>query len=110
MTTEYFITPVDHKNVRAGKPYKHTFLQTERMLVGLNSLAKGQSQPLHDHPDQDKFYLVLEGNGLFTVGDSSQKCGAGELVLAPAGVPHGVLNEDEELLTFLTAIAPFPTD
>jgi hypothetical protein len=47
------------------------------------------------------------GSGRFTVGESSQTCTAGMLVLAPAGVPHGVYNDHEDLLTFLTVIAPF---
>jgi quercetin dioxygenase-like cupin family protein len=43
------------------------------------------------------------------VGDTSQNCGPGELILAPAGIIHGVVNLGEELLTFLTVIAPFPS-
>ena len=44
----------------------------------------------------------------FTVGETEQICGPGMLILAPAGVPHGVTNTGEELLSFLTVIAPFP--
>jgi quercetin dioxygenase-like cupin family protein len=108
MSTEHFISPLDHAKEQQDKPYKHTFHHTDNMLVGLNTLSQGQSQPLHDHAGQDKFYLVLAGSGHFTVGDSSQVCGRGELILAPAGVPHGVVNEEREPLTFLTVIAPFP--
>ena len=70
------------------KAFKHTFFQSERLLTGLNCLMPEQAQHLHDHADQDKFYFVLAGEGRFTVGDESQICGAGELVLAPAGVVH----------------------
>lgn len=110
MDNDFFIKPIEHAQGRTEKPHKHSFMQTERMLVGLNSLLRGQSQALHDHPDQDKFYFVLSGSDLFTVGESAQRCGAGELILAPAGVPHGVRNEEEALLTFLTVISPFPSD
>ena len=109
MTTNYFISPLEHVQERQEKPFKHTFLQSERLLTGLNCLLPGQSQRLHDHPDQDKFYFVLEGKGLFTAGEESQECGAGELILAPAAIPHGVVNESEERLCFLTVIAPFPS-
>ena len=108
MTTEYFINPLDYAQGREGKALKHSFLQTERMLAGLNCLQPGQSQHLHDHPDQDKFYFVLAGAGDFTVGEASRICASGTLVLAPAGVPHGVANNGPELLSFLTVIAPFP--
>src|SRR5215210_981929 len=108
MTTEYFIQPLDHAQGRADKPYKATFFQSERLLVGLNTLLPGQSQHLHDHADQDKFYYVVEGQGLFTVGDQQQTCGPATLILAPAGIPHGVDNPGDTLLAFITVIAPFP--
>ena len=105
-----FIRPLDHAASRPEKPYKYTFLQTERLLAGLNCLLPGQSQPIHEHPAQDKFYFVLEGTGIFTVGGDARACAAGELILCPAGVPHGVENASEGLLTFLTVIAPFGED
>ena len=107
MDGAYFINPLDHTKERAEKPYKHSFLETERMLAGLNCVLPGQGQKIHKHPEQDKFYLVLEGKGLFTVGDTEQECGEGMLILAPAGIAHGVENRGSERLTFLTVIAPF---
>lgn len=109
MSAQYFIRPLDFAQTRADKSFKHTFLQTARLLTGINTLAPGQEQHLHDHPDQDKFYLVLEGQGDFTVGDTTQPCGAGMLILAPAGIPHGVTNASDAPLTFLTVIAPWPS-
>ncbi len=106
--TSYFFHALDHAQTRADKPYKHTFFASERLLTGINTLATGQRQSLHDHPDQDKFYFVLSGQGRFTVGEETQTCGPGDLVLAPAGIPHGVENEGDEALAFLTVIAPWP--
>ncbi|MCX6044292.1 MAG: cupin domain-containing protein [Chloroflexi bacterium] len=109
MSTEYFIQPLDHAQGRVDKPYKTTFFQSEHLLVGLNCLLPGQSQHLHDHADQDKFYYVVAGSGLFTVGDQQQRCESATLILAPAGVPHGVDNPGDQLLTFMTVLAPFPS-
>ena len=103
-----FIRPLDHAQTRDDKPFKTTFYLSERLLVGLNTLRPGQAQPLHDHVHQDKFYQVLEGEGVFTVGDESKTCGSGELILAPAGIVHGVENQSADLLSFLTVIAPMP--
>jgi quercetin dioxygenase-like cupin family protein len=89
------------------KPHKVTLHESPGLLVGTNSLMPGQEQPLHDHPVQDKFYEVLAGKGWFTVGEDSRECGPGELILCPAGIPHGVENRGDELLTFLTVIAPW---
>ncbi len=106
--TELFIHPLDYAQGRAEKPSKYTFFQSERLLVGLNCLLPGQEQHLHDHPEQDKFYLVLAGSGRFTVGDESCSCTDGDLILCPAGAVHGVENDGDAPLTFLTVIAPSP--
>jgi quercetin dioxygenase-like cupin family protein len=102
----YFFPVIDYAKERDDKPFKHSFLDSPRLLAGLNVLSSGQEQHLHDHPHQDKFYFVLVGQGEFTVGDETQTCGPGVLILAPAGVPHGVVNPYAERLVFLTTIAP----
>lgn len=107
MSETPFLRVLDFAQERDDKAFKHTFLQSERMLAGLNVLRPGQQQSIHDHPEQDKFYYVVEGAGQFTVGDDTQRCDAGMLILAPAGVPHGVVNDGSERLVFLTVIAPF---
>lgn len=107
MNTSFF-HPLDHARGQTDKPFKITFFQSERLLVGLNTLLPGQAQPLHDHPTQDKFYLVLSGSGAFTVGGEAHACAAGDLVMAPAGAPHSVANHGSEPLSFITVIAPAP--
>ncbi len=105
----HFLHPLDHARGRADKPFKTTLFQSERLLAGLNTLLPGQEQALHEHASQDKFYLVLAGSGDFTVGNETHRCTAGEMIVAPAGTPHGVANDGEGLLCFLTVIAPAPS-
>jgi mannose-6-phosphate isomerase-like protein (cupin superfamily) len=97
----------DHVGASAGKPFKSTLWRTDRLMLGLNCLAPGQEQRLHDHVDQDKFYFVVEGSGDFVVGDERQTAGQGGVVWAPAGVPHGVSNRGADRLVVLVGIAPF---
>lgn len=105
MTTP-FIHPLEHARTRDEKPFKTTFHLSERLLVGLNTLKPDQEQHLHKHEQQDKCYLVLSGKGTFTVADTTQSCGPGDLILAPAGIIHGVKNDGDEPLSFITIIAP----
>ena len=70
--------------------------------------APGQAQAAHDHADQDKFYFVLEGEGVFTVGEETRTAGPGLAVWAPAGVEHGVANRGMRRLVRLVGIAPSP--
>ena len=57
------------------KFFKSTLFESARLLLGLNCLEPGQTQTMHTHTDQDKFYFVVEGNGTFTVGGETQRPG-----------------------------------
>ena len=81
---------------------------SERMLVGLNSFEPGQEHALHGHANQDKVYHVLQGNGLFLLEEKNIEMDAGAMLIAPAGVPHGVRNTGTERLIVLVFMAPSP--
>jgi quercetin dioxygenase-like cupin family protein len=96
-----------HVGARPDKFYKTTLFESARLMVGLNCLELGQAQHAHEHADQDKFYFVIEGQGEFVVGDETHVAGAGGVVFAPAGVPHGVTNAGQARLVVLMGIAPW---
>ncbi len=98
----------DHVGARADKHFKSTLFQGERLMVGLNCLEPGQTQAAHAHGEADKFYYVVEGRGLFTVGEEAREVEPGTIVWAPAGVSHGVENRSDSRLTLLVGIAPPP--
>jgi quercetin dioxygenase-like cupin family protein len=101
-----FIAWREHTGSQADKFYKTTLWQGEHVMVGMNCLEPGQTQKTHAHDGADKFYFVLEGEGNFTVGDEEKVAPAGSLVIAPAGIPHGVSNQSDRRLSLLVAIAP----
>lgn len=103
-----FINYQNSVSFNAEKLYKTTLAQSERLMLGLNCLEPGQEQKVHDHANQDKFYFVLEGEGLFTVGDEEKLASSGMLIWAPATVPHGVKNPNDHRLVILMGIAPAP--
>ncbi len=102
----HFLDWRDFEGVQAEKFFKTTLWQGNHVMIGLNCLERGQVQPVHAHAGSDKFYFVLSGQGQFTVGDEQQTAGTGSLVIAPAGVPHGVANHADDRLSILVAIAP----
>lgn len=102
----YFLNWHEHTGSQAEKFYKTTLWQGDHVMVGLNCLEPKQTQSVHAHQDADKLYFVLEGSGRFMVGDEERDAAAGELVIAPAGVRHGVTNTGSERLSLLVAIAP----
>ena len=93
---------------RAEKFYKDTLFKGEHLMVGINCLEPGQIQTVHDHAGADKMYVVLEGSGQFTVGQDSHAARSGDVVWAPAGVPHGVENNGKDRLVLLVGIGPPP--
>lgn len=101
-----FITPLRHATGRSEKLFKMTFLHTKHLMVGMNCLQRGQAQHLHDHPNQDKVYIVLDGSGHFNVNGEVRECFKGDLIICRAGEPHSVENRGLGLLTVLVCIAP----
>ncbi|MEA2640235.1 MAG: hypothetical protein QOF51_1629 [Chloroflexota bacterium] len=101
---------IDYRE-RAGsnpdKMFKATFFESRNLLLGLNCLEPGQSDRVHVHQDQDKFYYVVEGEAEFTVGGDTQLVGAGSTVLAPAGVEHGVRNAGTQRAVILMGLSPW---
>jgi quercetin dioxygenase-like cupin family protein len=104
----HFLDWRGHVGSGAEKFYKTTLWQGEHVMVGLNCLEPNQTQGLHAHQGADKFYFVLEGEGKFTVGNEERNATAGALVVAPAGIEHGVTNTSDERLSLLVTIAPGP--
>jgi len=102
----YLIDWRDHEGAQAEKFYKTTLWQGEHVMVGINCLEPNQTQNTHAHDGADKFYFVLAGRGRFTVAGEEKNAEVGALIVAPAGVAHGVTNTGSERLSLLVAIAP----
>ncbi len=51
----------------------------------------GGGAAMHKHPYEEVF-VTLEGKATFTVGGATIEAGAGQIVVAPAGVPHKFIN------------------
>src|SRR5262249_36596451 len=102
------IRPAEHAEYRRDKMGKSTLFESARVLVGLNAFEPGQSHPLHAHADMDKIYQVIEGHGVFLLDGCGLPMQAGDLLVAPEGVPHGVRNTGEGRLLVLAILAPAP--
>jgi mannose-6-phosphate isomerase-like protein (cupin superfamily) len=54
----------------------------------------GSGPKLHRHPYAEVF-IVLEGRATFTVGDATIEASSGQVLIAPAGVPHKFVNSGD---------------
>jgi quercetin dioxygenase-like cupin family protein len=91
-----------------GKLARHRLAATARCQADLYCLKPGQAQAPHVHADQDKLYLGVEGTGRIRVGSEEQWLEPGVLVLAPAGVEHGLANVGDTPLVALVVVVPPP--
>ena len=100
--------PLELAEFDAEKMGKATIFRSDRLLVGLNTFEPGQSHRLHSHEGMDKVYHVLSGEGHFLIEDGELPMRAGQMLVAPEGVAHGVRNSGEERLVILAVLAPAP--
>jgi quercetin dioxygenase-like cupin family protein len=99
------VKPIEHAEWRPDKMGKSTIFESPRLLVGLNAFEPGQSHALHAHAGMDKLYYVVEGEGVFLLDDAELPMRAGDLLVAPEGVRHGVRNSGQSRLLVLAVLA-----
>lgn len=109
MTHPSVIHPAEHARYAPDRMGKATLFDSPRLLVGLNAFEPGQQHALHAHAGQDKVYHVIAGEGAFLLEGRELPMTAGDLLIAPEGVPHGVRNTGPGRLLVLAILAPSPT-
>jgi quercetin dioxygenase-like cupin family protein len=100
---------LDYQQFSSEKMKKNNMFKTPQFFCDIYCFEPGQEQKGHIHGEQDKVYLVLEGQGTFQVGSEKQVLGAGQGTMAPAGKEHGVKNHTGQRLKVLVFVAPNPT-
>jgi quercetin dioxygenase-like cupin family protein len=105
--SEYFRSVESGASFSHEKAVKADLWAGERLFVGLNCFEPGQAQKVHAHAGADKFYYVCSGRARLTVGEETREVTAGDVVWAPADVPHGVETALERTV-LLVGIAPPP--
>ncbi len=99
----------DYKQFSPDKMKKNNLFQTPRFFCDVYGFEPGQVQKGHVHGDQDKIYIVLDGQGMFQVGGEERVLGPGQSVMAPAGAEHGIRNHTQQRLSVLVFVAPNPS-
>ena len=98
----------DYQQFSSENMKKNNMFQTPRLFCDIYCFEPGQEQKGHIHDEQDKVYLVLEGQGTFQVGSEKQVLGPWQGTMAPAGEEHGVKNHTGQRLKVLVFVAPNP--
>lgn len=67
----------------------------------LVDMPPGRGPRLHSHPYEEVF-IIQEGQATFTVGSITLEVKAGQIVIAPPGMPHKFVNSGEGSLRQVT--------
>ena len=103
------IKPAEHAEWHTDKMGKSTLFESSRLMVGLNAFEPGQSHALHAHGGMDKLYYVVEGEGVFLLEGTEMPMRAGDALVAPEGVAHGIRNTSGARLLVMAVLAPSPS-
>ncbi len=103
-----FVNVLEKVRFGADKLCKTNLFETTRMFCDLYGFEPGQAQSSHVHEASDKVYYVIDGKGVFRVGDEERTVGAGHAVFVPAGRLHAVHNLGPSRLVVLVFMAPKP--
>lgn len=93
---------------RPEKLNKVNLFENAEMFCDLYCLEPGQEQAVHEHAGATKFYFVLEGEVMVTIGEESETVGPGTLAWSAPGEPHGVRNDGTTRAVLLVSMAPHP--
>lgn len=95
----------------ANKEVKINLYETDKSSAALWCLQPGQEVFLHNHPNADDVWVVLEGEGqYFLKTDETTPIHMGMAILAASGQVHGMRNTGTENFTFIAVSAPVPVE
>ncbi len=63
-------------------------------------------QRAHSHEEAEQVYVIVRGHGRMHVAGDEEDVGEGDLVFIPPATDHGIKNDGEEPLVYVSAAAP----
>ena len=96
------------KNPAHRELYVNTLLDdrdNENVVVRLAKLMPGGEILPHTHKNQETFYF-LDGEGSVLINGERKRVGKGELVNAPAGCEHGIINDTGKEILLYCVFSP----
>ncbi len=97
-----FLQPTDEEPIRS------VVTESKDAAVVAWYVKPGQKIAPHIHPSGQDTWTILAGKGDYYLDQTgaTQTIIAGDVVVAPVGCVHGVLNSGEEPLVFISVVSP----
>jgi quercetin dioxygenase-like cupin family protein len=84
----YEIDDIPKKNPDLTPRTTQQTVPGELMKANVTNKPDGEGPPLHSHPNEEQFTLILEGKLHYILGDEEKIVGPGELIYVPRNTPH----------------------
>jgi quercetin dioxygenase-like cupin family protein len=84
---------------------KRLFMK-ERIEAELVCYEPGQNTVEHHHVGQDEIFIIMDGAGTIVVDGESRPVTKGDMIFAPADLPHSVVVDQGERMTMVFVKAP----
>ncbi|XGV98426.1 MAG: cupin domain-containing protein [Leptolyngbya sp. BL-A-14] len=98
-----FFQPAD------GEPIRSVITESNHAVVVAWYIKPGQKIAAHIHPNGQDTWTILSGRGNYFLDEAGNTASiaAGDVVVAPIGCVHGVFNNGDEPLVFISVVTPF---
>jgi quercetin dioxygenase-like cupin family protein len=97
-----FLQPAD------GEPIRSVITESKDATVVAWYVKAGQEISPHLHPSGQDTWTILKGSGKYYLDETGamEAIAAGDVVIAPVGCVHGVINDGDEPLIFISVVSP----
>jgi quercetin dioxygenase-like cupin family protein len=90
------------------EPVRSVIAESPEAVVVAWYLNPGQRIEAHVHPQGQDTWTILSGSGSYYLDRvaTTQRVTVGDIAIAPMGSVHGVLNDSDEALVFISVVSP----
>ncbi len=101
-----FLQPTD------GEPIRSVITSSPEATTVAWYIQPQQEIPAHRHPQGQDTWTILSGSGEYYLDrdGTTRSIEMGDVVIAPTGSIHGVFNNGDEALIFISVVSPLPLD
>jgi quercetin dioxygenase-like cupin family protein len=91
-----------------GEPIRSVVTESPEAVVVAWYINPGQAIPAHIHPHGQDTWTILAGEGNYYLDQvgTMQAIKVGDVVVAPIGAVHGVVNQGDQPLVFISVVSP----
>ena len=108
MTKQRIFTSSEFFQSSVGDPIRSVITESPEATIVAWYIQPQQEIPAHIHPHGQDTWTILAGQGEYYLDRSgvTTPIATGDVVIAPTGSVHGVFNNGDEPLIFISVVSP----